>query len=240
VPDQAEAARLFAALADGGQVQMPLTTVFFAPRVGMVADRFGVSWMVHVAPCAPAPPCAGRRNLRQPVVERSMPMNTATVTAEAEIRAQVDNWLHAVLAMDIAGIVSHYAPDILAFDAVSQLPLQGVDVYSKHWHACLAMCCPDTMIVERHDVHVAAGDDVAFATARTRCGGTGKNGKAKAEWLRMTAGDRTTHGKWMVVPEHCSAPFAMETLKVLDVQPSCAVPRLWTGGECCKRGDGDY
>ena len=34
-------------------------------------------------------------------------MNTATVTAEAEIRAQVDNWLQAVLAMDIEGIVSH-------------------------------------------------------------------------------------------------------------------------------------
>src|SRR5262249_53564114 len=213
VADAVIEARLFAALADGGQVQMPLTPVFFAPRVGMVADRFGVSWMVHVAPCAPAPPCAGRRNLRQPVVERSMPMNTATVTAEAEIRAQVDNWLHAVLAMDIAGIVSHYAPGILAFDAVSQLPLQGVDVYSKHWHACLAMCRPDTMIVEMRDVHVAAGDDVAFATARTRCGGTGENGEAKAGWMRMTAGCRKTHGQWMVADEACFAPFDMGTLR---------------------------
>ena len=50
VLDEAEAERLFAALADGGQVQMPLTTTFFAPRFGMVADRFGVSWMVTVAP----------------------------------------------------------------------------------------------------------------------------------------------------------------------------------------------
>ena len=59
-------------------------------------------------------------------------MNTATVTAEAEIRAQVDNWLHAVLAMDIAGIVSHYTPASLAFDAVSQLQLKGVDAYRQH------------------------------------------------------------------------------------------------------------
>ena len=50
VPDEAEAERLFAALADGGQVQMPLTTTFFAPRCGMVADRFGVAWMVTVEP----------------------------------------------------------------------------------------------------------------------------------------------------------------------------------------------
>ena len=46
--DEAEADRLFAALADGGQVQMALSKTFFSPRFGMVADRFGVSWMIIV------------------------------------------------------------------------------------------------------------------------------------------------------------------------------------------------
>ena len=50
VRDEAEAERLFGALAEGGQVQMPLAKTFFSPRFGMVADRFGVSWMVYVAP----------------------------------------------------------------------------------------------------------------------------------------------------------------------------------------------
>jgi PhnB protein len=49
-PSEAEAGRLFAALADGGQVQMPMAKTFFSPRFGMVADRFGVSWMVIVMP----------------------------------------------------------------------------------------------------------------------------------------------------------------------------------------------
>jgi PhnB protein len=44
--DDAEAGRLFAALADGGQVQMPLSKTFFASQFGMLTDRFGVSWMV--------------------------------------------------------------------------------------------------------------------------------------------------------------------------------------------------
>jgi PhnB protein len=43
-----QAERLFAALGEGGQVQMPLTETFFATQFGIVADRFGVSWMVHV------------------------------------------------------------------------------------------------------------------------------------------------------------------------------------------------
>ena len=45
---EAEAQKLFTALSDGGQVQMPLTKTFFSPAFGMVADRFGVSWMVVV------------------------------------------------------------------------------------------------------------------------------------------------------------------------------------------------
>ncbi len=48
VPDAATAERLFTALTDGGQVQMPLGKTFWSPCFGMVADRFGVTWMVNV------------------------------------------------------------------------------------------------------------------------------------------------------------------------------------------------
>ena len=47
--DDAEAERLFASLANGGKVQMPLAKTFFSSRFGMVADRFGVPWMIVVA-----------------------------------------------------------------------------------------------------------------------------------------------------------------------------------------------
>jgi PhnB protein len=46
--DDAEAQRLFAALSDSGQVQMPLAKTFFSSKFGMVNDRFGVLWMVYV------------------------------------------------------------------------------------------------------------------------------------------------------------------------------------------------
>ena len=50
VPNDAEAERLFSSLADRGQVQMALSKTFFSSRFGMVADRFGVSWMIIVMP----------------------------------------------------------------------------------------------------------------------------------------------------------------------------------------------
>jgi PhnB protein len=49
-PDVARADKMFAALADGGQIQQPLTKTFFSPRFGMVADRFGLGWMIIVMP----------------------------------------------------------------------------------------------------------------------------------------------------------------------------------------------
>ena len=44
--DDAEAEKLFGALGKGGQVTMPMSETFFAHRFGMVADKFGVGWMV--------------------------------------------------------------------------------------------------------------------------------------------------------------------------------------------------
>ena len=46
VPDAETARRRFDALAQGGQVRVPLGPTFFSPAFGMVADRFGVGWMV--------------------------------------------------------------------------------------------------------------------------------------------------------------------------------------------------
>lgn len=46
VASEAEARRAFDALAEGGQVRMPLGKTFFSPAFGMLADRFGVAWMI--------------------------------------------------------------------------------------------------------------------------------------------------------------------------------------------------
>jgi PhnB protein len=48
LPDGQTAERVFASLSDGGKVQQPLMQTFFASRFGMVADRFGVGWMIMV------------------------------------------------------------------------------------------------------------------------------------------------------------------------------------------------
>ena len=46
--DEAEADKLFGALSEGGEVRMPMDKTFFARRFGMLADKFGVGWMIIV------------------------------------------------------------------------------------------------------------------------------------------------------------------------------------------------
>ncbi|KAB2850325.1 MAG: VOC family protein [Hyphomicrobiaceae bacterium] len=48
--DARQAGRRFKALAEGGTVIQPLVETFFAKRFGMVADRFGVTWMLMAGP----------------------------------------------------------------------------------------------------------------------------------------------------------------------------------------------
>ena len=50
--DEAEVKRWFAALSEGGSVQMPLGPTFWSPLFGMCTDKFGVGWMVSI----PRPP----------------------------------------------------------------------------------------------------------------------------------------------------------------------------------------
>ena len=52
VKEPAEAERIFAALAEGGTVTMPMAETFWAPRFGMLSDRYGAFWMVGCEPAA--------------------------------------------------------------------------------------------------------------------------------------------------------------------------------------------
>jgi PhnB protein len=54
VADVAEAERVFAALAEGGETTTPMAETFWAPRFGMCVDRFGTPWMVNAEPAEPS------------------------------------------------------------------------------------------------------------------------------------------------------------------------------------------
>ncbi len=139
--------------------------------------------------------------------------------AEALIRARLDSWVKAFHAQDIDTIMSHYAPDILAFDAIGQLQFKGIDAYRAHWQACMAMCT-GPFIFDIHELGITAGDDLAYAHYVCRCGGTNEKGEQQSGWLRVTLCFRLEHDQWMIAHEHFSSPFDPASGKVLsDLTP---------------------
>ena len=148
-------------------------------------------------------------------------MTTDTISAgiQSELRQTFDQWLNAVLAMDVDRIMSHYAPDIVSYDAIVQLQFRGADAYRKHWQACFDMS-PGELIFEVEDLHLAAGGEVGFCHCLTWCGIRAEDGSEKAGWMRMTAAYRKIAGQWRIVHEHFSVPFDMASGKALfDLKP---------------------
>lgn len=148
-------------------------------------------------------------------------MNTVISQAndDTQIRELIDVWADAVRAKDVDRIMSLYAPNLLSFDAISQLQFKGADAYWAHWETCMTYC-PGPMVFEIHELNVAAAEDVAFAHFLNHCGGTTEQGEEQSGWMRATVCYRRTQGAWKIAHEHFSAPFEMETGKaLLDLAP---------------------
>lgn len=140
-------------------------------------------------------------------------MNAAT--AEQEIRAVLDRWVHATCTKHLEGIMACYAPDVRAFDAIAQLQFKGAEAYRKHWEYCLGFVNGE-MLFEIHDPDIVVREDIAFSYFLATCGCTDKSGKQQIGWTRGTVCLRKTDGEWRIVHEHYSMPFDPETMKILD------------------------
>lgn len=148
-----------------------------------------------------------------------MSQTVSNKVAEAEIRAALDSWAKDVCTRDVKKILSHYASDVVAFDAVGTLQFKGIEAYGKHWAACMEMC-PGTMAFNIDQVNTTAEKDIAFSHFLVNCGGTDQDGNMKTSWMRGTSCHRRENGQWRIAHEHFSAPFDMESCKAqFDLEP---------------------
>lgn len=139
--------------------------------------------------------------------------------AESEIRARIESWKQAFIAQDLNRIMSLYASDVVAFDAILALQFKGREAYRKHWEACMTMCSGHFQF-DIHDFQVQAADDLAFGHYLVQCGGSNEKGEMQSGWMRVTLCLRRIDGQWQVVHEHYSVPFDPVSGKaMLDIQP---------------------
>lgn len=138
---------------------------------------------------------------------------------EAEIKRVIEEWVEALRARNIDGVMSIYAPELVSFDLVPPLQYVGADAYRKHWlEEWSSLQSP--MGYEIHDLFITVGDDMAFTRSLNRSSATLDTRQEIGFWVRWTTCFRKINGKWLIVHMHASVPFDAETGRaVLDLKP---------------------
>src|SRR5262245_45631071 len=138
---------------------------------------------------------------------------------EADIRQGINTWVEALRAMNLAGVMSLYAPDIVSFDLVPPLRHVGAEAKEKNWANVFAMY-QRPLGYEIRDLTLTLGDDVAFEHSLNRASGVLQNGNRTDFWLRWTACFRKINGKWLIAHDQVSAPVDPENGRaLLNLEP---------------------
>ena len=139
--------------------------------------------------------------------------------AQAQIQQQLASWSAACRSKDVSSIMSHYAEDVVAYDAIGPLRFQGRAAYQAHWQACMEMCSGQAMF-EIHQPSFLLSDELAVVHYLFHCGGSDDKGEMQSSWMRVSQCFRQQDGRWLIAHEHFSMPCDMESGKVLfDLQP---------------------
>jgi uncharacterized protein (TIGR02246 family) len=125
----------------------------------------------------------------------------------------------ALRAMDLEGVMSLYAPDIVSFDIVPPLRHVGAEAKRKNWVDAFAMY-QRPLGYEIRDLTITLGDDVAFGHSLNRVSGTLKNGNKTDFWLRWTTCFRKIDGNWLIAHDQVSVPLDLESGRaLLNLEP---------------------
>lgn len=148
-----------------------------------------------------------------------MAIESSTTRAEAQIRSLIDDRVRTVRTKDINKLMAHHAPDVVSFDAVTTLQYIGADAPKKRaeeWFSSYK----SSIGYEIRDLHITAGEDVAFCHFLYRISGTMTNGGEVNMWVRDTVCYRKIDGSWLLTHEHTSVPFDIESGNAaLDLKP---------------------
>ena len=128
-------------------------------------------------------------------------------TDEDSIRELILRWADAVHTGDLETVLAEHDQDIVMFDVPPPYDgLRGIDAYRASWPEFFEWQRQGA-IFEITELHVTAGDDVAFAYALARCGKPEDFAQNPDNRLRMTMGLRKRDGRWVVTHEHGSFPM---------------------------------
>lgn len=137
-----------------------------------------------------------------------MPTSLRQARPDSSVRDRVETLAQAIRHKDIDALMTHYAPDIVAYDVLPPLAVQGADDYRKNFERWFdSMQGP--IDYQMQDLRISMSDSHAFCHALSHVRGTRKNGEKADYWVRVTTCFQMANGQWLVGHEHVSMPARM-------------------------------
>jgi ketosteroid isomerase-like protein len=107
---------------------------------------------------------------------------------ENRIKGLLEAWAAAVRRHDMAAILAYHEPDMVMYDLPTPLECKGIEAYEETWGLMFRYHKPGAAF-DIEELHVTAGEDVAFAHAIMRCGPDSScNPKDKDDGCRAESG----------------------------------------------------
>lgn len=127
-------------------------------------------------------------------------------TTEKQIRTLIEQWVAAIRAGDMDGVLADHAPDIVMFDVPPPYQgARGIDAYRDTWPGFFEWQARGAAF-DIESLQVTASGDVGYAFALLRCGMPEELAAKPELRLRVTLGLRREEGRWVIAHEHHSFP----------------------------------
>jgi uncharacterized protein (TIGR02246 family) len=140
-------------------------------------------------------------------------------SAEAEIRAIVEERIAAVQTKDLAPLEARQHAEVLGFDVLPPLQRRGSAAISERTQAWFDSYASD-IGYEVHDLQVTVDGDVGFCSFLYHVTGTLEDGTEVSMWVRATLGCQRIDRRWLITHDHESVPFDPATGQALiDLAP---------------------
>jgi len=134
---------------------------------------------------------------------------------EAQIRECLNSWTRALHAKNLDALMSHYAHDVITFDLMPPSQVDGAERYRKNFERWFAEIS-GPIDYELHDLHITAGEEVAFCHCLGHVKGIRANGEQADYWVRVTVGFQKRNDRWLMTHDHVSMPFDMQTMTAVS------------------------
>jgi len=104
--------------------------------------------------------------------------------------------------------MTHYAPDVVVYDVMPPLHVQGAPAYRKNFERWFSSM-QGPIGYEMNELRVSMSESHAFCHFVGHVKGTRKNGEQADYWVRVTTCFQKANGQWLVGHEHVSMPATM-------------------------------